>query len=81
MAQEVHFVIGVLFVIASAAANFTNHNLYYGAIAIIIIAILKESIFDPLVEKAPFFWDGAEDFLFYVIGVAIGIPFTLFVLH
>ena len=67
LAQEVHFVIGVLFVIAAVACHYPW---WYGAITIFIIALLKETIFDPIVEEAPFLWDGAEDFSFYLIGIA-----------
>ena len=67
LAQEVHFVIGVLFVISAVAFHYPW---WYGAIAIFIISLLKESIFDPIVEGAPFLWDGAEDFSFYLVGIA-----------
>lgn len=70
LAQEVHFVIGVLFVIASVAFNYPW---WYGAILIFIVSLVKETTFDQIIEKAPFFWDGAEDFSFYLVGIAVGI--------
>jgi len=73
LAQEVHFVIGILFVIAAV----TFHKpWWYGATVIFVISLLKETIFDPLVERAPFFWNGAKDFSFYLIGIAVGAALT-----
>jgi hypothetical protein len=44
----------------------------YYAIGIFLLVILgKETLFDPRFEKnQPFLWEGAQDFLFYLPGIA-----------
>jgi len=74
LAQEIHLVIGILFV---TLAVVFHYPWWYGAITIFIVSILKESIFDPIVEEAPFFWNGAIDFSFYLIGIVVGAALVL----
>jgi hypothetical protein len=76
LAQEVHFVIGLSFVIASVAFHYPW---WYGVVAIFIISLLKETVFDPIVEEAPFFWNGAEDFSFYLLGIAVATALVLLI--
>lgn len=70
LAQEVHFVIGLFAV--SIAVNL-GLPWWYGAVAILAIALVKEAIFDPapmpVGENAPFLWNGVVDWCFYVLGV------------
>ncbi len=68
LAQEVHSVIGFL---APTLAVALGYPFWYGSVAILLVAIVKEVVVDPLLEGAAFLWNGAEDFSFYVLGDAV----------
>jgi hypothetical protein len=45
-------------------------------LALLAIALIKESLFDPKAEdNQPFLWEGARDFSFYVLGALLLLPF------
>ena len=49
-----------------------------GALVIFVIALLKEYFADPYYEGEPFFWDGVEDLLEYVAGIAFAFALYFF---
>jgi len=82
LAQEVHGAIGFGFLLAAYYRVLPfGGTWFYLSIAILLIAVLiKEAFWDPVYEKVPpqpFFWQGAEDFGFYVVGLVLGLAFVL----
>jgi hypothetical protein len=73
-AQETHILVSV--VVVFGCALFFPGNLIAFAVAVVgllVIVSLKETLFDPVEEKnAPFFWGGATDLAFYVLGIVVG---------
>lgn len=76
LAQEVHGTIGFLAVTLAVAFGYP---FWYGAVAILIVAAIKETLIDPYLEGQSFAQGGWLDFTFYVIGVAIASPVFYFI--
>lgn len=76
LAQEVHGTIGFLAVTLAVALHYP---FWYGAIAILLVAIVKEVVVDFYLEGQSFLQGGWMDFSFYVVGVAIGSGLFFFV--
>jgi hypothetical protein len=68
LAQEVHFAFGLGITFAARALGFPA---WWGALAIIVVDLIKESTFDQWIEKQPLFTDGLVDWSFYIIGAAL----------
>lgn len=74
LAQKAHFLAGIVAVFAS---QIFFHNRNYGAVAIILFALVKEFWYDENYETPEIRGSSAQDFLFYFIGavfawIAIG---------
>ena len=64
--QETHFAFGLALPFAARALGYPTT---YGVALILAVSFLKELLLDPWLEGAPFLWDGAEDFGFYLVGI------------
>lgn len=74
-AQETHALIGILVVLLAALASPGNlAAVVIAAGGLIVITAWKEVFWDPAHETdQPFFWEGAQDFAFYLIGLGGGL--------
>jgi hypothetical protein len=71
LAQETHLLLGILAVVLAVVARFAP---WQGAVVILAVAAVKETLIDPRVETdQPFLWAGATDLLVYVVGVLLGV--------
>lgn len=73
LAQAGHFLFGMVSVFAPLAIWPTRVRPVLGGTgAIILYGVLKETLFDPVVEtNEPFVWSGAIDLAFIVLGASI----------
>jgi hypothetical protein len=68
LAQMVHFFVAVAVIFGFAAFQYI---ILWGWGFILVIALVKETVFDQVVEKNPFFWSGATDWFFYLVGCVV----------
>jgi len=70
LAQATHLAFGLAFTYAARALGYPST---YGAGLILAVALLKEAAVDPWLEGESFFWNGVEDFGFYLVGVSLAL--------
>jgi hypothetical protein len=68
--QAVHALIGYGAVLTAA---FTLHHWTYGFLAVLVFALVKEFIIDIFGKEHDSFISSLEDFVFYLIGAAVGV--------
>lgn len=70
LAELCHVGYGILAVLLGYLLGF---NYAWAAVAWAAVTFVKEAGLDPLIEKdQPFLWAGAEDWLFWLCGIAAG---------
>jgi hypothetical protein len=69
LAQDAHFAWGLAI---SLFIRMMHFPLYYLIGTLIAILVLKEGVFDTIVEGNPLIWSGLIDFIFYCLGALIG---------
>ncbi len=68
--QGVHALIGYGVVLTAAYAA---HRWIYGFLAVLVFALLKEFVIDIFGKEHDSFRSSLKDFVFYMIGAAVGI--------
>ena len=68
--QAVHALIGYGAVLTAA---FAFHHWTYGFLAVLVFALVKEFIIDIFSKEHDSFISSLEDFVFYLIGAAVGV--------
>jgi len=71
LAQAGHFLFAACAVFYAIAVT---HEWKYGLINSILMmayALPKETVIDPATENDPFFWSGAVDLTFYILGLSV----------
>jgi hypothetical protein len=68
--QGVHALIGYGVVVT---AGFRFHHWMYGFLAVMVFALVKEFIIDIFGKERDSFLASLKDFVFYMIGAAVGI--------
>lgn len=80
LAQIIHVSVGLGVVwLAALLYYFKDISLITTFVTFFIIIILKETVFDPIVEKEPFLWGGAFDYSMYCVGVMVSVFITLWI--
>jgi len=69
LAQDSHIAWGVVFSFATSALHLAW---WWVPVVLLLELVLKEGIFDQVVEDDPLFWRGMVDWAFYIVGALLG---------
>lgn len=72
--QGVHALIGYGAVLTAA---FTVHHWWYGFLAVLVFALVKEFLIDIFGKEHDSFRSSLKDFVFYMVGASAGIVVAL----
>ena len=72
VAQMAHALFGALLILVfKHFLIISHHGGFWGSVALLAWAVPKEAYLDPKFEAAPFWWDGAKDLFFYLVGAGL----------
>jgi hypothetical protein len=70
LCQLIHFFVATTVVFATYSFGYP---VLWGAGLILLLGLVKELTFDPIVEGNAFFWNGVEDMAFYILGCSVAL--------